>query len=184
MKDNADGLSHNEIALRCMKYLTLLARTFHPPQILDNDLLFDYASSHWGHHIRLGNETLSSQVVPFLQQDGVLALLDQSSSLEGDFGRGILHHCAMFGLEKTTKQVLEEGEGVILYLGTKIYVLHMNLLREDLLELYHSTVLVHPGIAKTYNKLSQDYWWPKMCSDIYLYITHCPACQIYKDHTQ
>lgn len=38
----------------------------------------------------------------------------------------------------------------------------------------------HCGVYKTYERLKQRYYWPKMRSDITKYIKHCPACLAHK----
>ena len=51
-------------------------------------------------------------------------------------------------------------------------------LRNDLIELSHSSNFAgHLGANKVYQKLSKDFFWPKMQSDIINFIKTCDICQ-------
>jgi hypothetical protein len=57
--------------------------------------------------------------------------------------------------------------------------------RESLLREYHDAPLAgHPGIKKTYQAIKEEYWWPKMKSDIEEHIKRCDACQKNKARLQ
>ena len=38
----------------------------------------------------------------------------------------------------------------------------------------------HPGVAKTLELITREYWWPRMKEDIEKYIKACHECQINK----
>ena len=42
----------------------------------------------------------------------------------------------------------------------------------------------HPGIAKTPELITREYWWPKMKEDIEKYIKVCHECQVNKPDQQ
>ena len=51
-------------------------------------------------------------------------------------------------------------------------------LRNDVLLTYHDSVLGgHQGVDRTYNSIRQKYFWPKMFSDIDIYVKSCTTCQ-------
>ena len=53
--------------------------------------------------------------------------------------------------------------------------------REALLKLYHSDITSgHIGIAKTFHKLADRFYFPKMRQEIKKFVTSCHVCQQYK----
>ncbi len=49
--------------------------------------------------------------------------------------------------------------------------------KKALLENYHNSPMAgHPGVAKTYVALRQDYWWPRMYGFIQEYVRGCGRC--------
>ena len=42
----------------------------------------------------------------------------------------------------------------------------------------------HPGISRTTNLISQRFWWPKLASEVEMYIKGCADCQQNKSNTQ
>ena len=50
-------------------------------------------------------------------------------------------------------------------------------LRKDILEIAHN-VNSHFGVNKTYNRLSNDFFWPRMKSDVVNFVKNCHICQI------
>ena len=50
-------------------------------------------------------------------------------------------------------------------------------LRKDILEIAHN-VNSHFGVNKTYNRLSNDFFWPRMKSDVVNFVRNCHICQI------
>jgi hypothetical protein len=57
-------------------------------------------------------------------------------------------------------------------------------LRRGVTSLYHdSTTVGHPGIFKTCQLLSRDYWWPKLGEFVTDYIKGCAVCQSTKPNT-
>lgn len=54
-------------------------------------------------------------------------------------------------------------------------------LRKDILHDYHDKATAgHLGVFKTYQRLKQKYYWPKMRSDTASYVRHCKICQATK----
>lgn len=53
--------------------------------------------------------------------------------------------------------------------------------REKILRENHDkTTAAHRGIDKTYKKVAQNYYWPKMYDDVVSYVNSCVKCQKYK----
>ena len=42
---------------------------------------------------------------------------------------------------------------------------------------HDSAVAGHPGVYKTYELISRDFWWPKILSDVDKYVKGCQICQ-------
>jgi hypothetical protein len=58
-------------------------------------------------------------------------------------------------------------------------------LRERAIQWSHNTPFAgHPGITKTLEMITRDYWWPQMKQDIKTYIKACHQCQITKPNQQ
>ena len=51
-----------------------------------------------------------------------------------------------------------------------------------MIEIHHSWG--HPGIDKTLELMTRNYWWPGMKKDIQKYITGCNTCQTVKPDRQ
>jgi Integrase zinc binding domain len=59
-----------------------------------------------------------------------------------------------------------------------------NELRREVSSLYHDHCLAgHPGISKTLDLLTQDYWWPTVKDFVTSYIKGCSVCQSSKANT-
>jgi hypothetical protein len=53
------------------------------------------------------------------------------------------------------------NEGIVLFFKGRNYIPKDNNLRRDILQMYHDHEMAgHPGELKTYNAVSQQYWWP------------------------
>ena len=55
-------------------------------------------------------------------------------------------------------------------------------IRGQMIEIHHSWG--HPGIDKTLELMTQNYWWPGMKKDIQKYIASCNTCQTVKPNRQ
>ena len=53
-----------------------------------------------------------------------------------------------------------------------------------LTEFHDSKAALHPGIQRTYEQLSQYYFWPDMFNMVKLYVQTCDKCQRIKHHNQ
>ena len=51
-----------------------------------------------------------------------------------------------------------------------------------MIEIHHSWG--HPGIDKTLELMTRNYWWPRMKKDIQKYIASCNTCQMVKPDRQ
>ena len=51
-------------------------------------------------------------------------------------------------------------------------------LRKEVMQAHHDELLGgHCGYLKTYHKIAQWYWWPKMSTEIKDWVQHCSVCQ-------
>jgi hypothetical protein len=59
-----------------------------------------------------------------------------------------------------------------------LIVVENNDLRWEVMLCFHDHTLAgHPGIFKTYQLVTQDYWWPQMKKFIAQYVKGCTTCQ-------
>jgi hypothetical protein len=72
--------------------------------------------------------------------------------------------------------------GLVLF-ADRVYVPN-SVLREQIIALHHDTILSgHPGINKTHELITRNYFWPKMSQDVNSYVKGCEVCQRTKiDH--
>ena len=111
----------------------------------------------------------------------------KESYLEDDFCKKIISYFrseARSTPPKEAKDVIMEDD--ILYkldivpkgdnvLGYRVIV-PKNLV-EDILTYYHNAMPNgHQGIVKTFNKIREKYYWPKMQKDIYEFVSICDTC--------
>ena len=53
-----------------------------------------------------------------------------------------------------------------------------SILRPMLLKYLHDSALAgHLGAFKTYRKIANNFWWPKMRTEIFQYVRKCHLCQ-------
>jgi Integrase zinc binding domain len=70
------------------------------------------------------------------------------------------------------------------YHGSALVVVEDNELRREVSSLYHDHRLAgHPGISKTSDLLTRDYWWPTVKDFVTSYIRGCAVCQSSKANT-
>jgi Integrase zinc binding domain len=70
------------------------------------------------------------------------------------------------------------------YHGSALVVVEDNELRREVSSLYHDHCLVgHPGISKTLDLLTWDYWWPTVKDFVTSYVKGCAVCQSSKANT-
>ncbi len=66
----------------------------------------------------------------------------------------------------------------------RFIVVDDNNLRKGVISLFHNSPTAgHPGIAKTSQAISMDYWWPNMCKHVEQYVKGCATCQATKPQT-
>jgi RNase H-like domain found in reverse transcriptase/Integrase zinc binding domain len=70
------------------------------------------------------------------------------------------------------------------YHGSALVVVEDNKLRREVSSLYHDHHLAgHPGISKTLDLLTRDYWWPTIKDFVTSYVKGCVVCQSNKVNT-
>jgi RNase H-like domain found in reverse transcriptase/Integrase zinc binding domain/Reverse transcriptase (RNA-dependent DNA polymerase) len=70
------------------------------------------------------------------------------------------------------------------YHGSALVVVEDNELRREVSSLYHDHCLAgHPGISKTLDLLTRDYWWPTVKDFVTSYVKGCAVCQSNKVNT-
>jgi Integrase zinc binding domain len=70
------------------------------------------------------------------------------------------------------------------YHGSALVVMEDNELRREVSSLYHDHRLVgHPGISKTLDLLTWDYWWPTVKDFVTSYVKGYAVCQSSKANT-
>jgi Integrase zinc binding domain len=70
------------------------------------------------------------------------------------------------------------------YHGFTLVVVEDNTLRREVSSLYHDHHLVgHPGISKTLDLLTKDYWWPTVKDFVTSYVKGYTTCQSNKMNT-
>jgi RNase H-like domain found in reverse transcriptase/Integrase zinc binding domain/Reverse transcriptase (RNA-dependent DNA polymerase) len=70
------------------------------------------------------------------------------------------------------------------YHGSALVVMEDNELRREVSSLYHDHRLAgHPGILKTLDLLTHDYWWPTVKDFVTSYVKGCAVCQSSKANT-
>src|SRR5438132_3084476 len=79
------------------------------------------------------------------------------------------------GMKRGLENYKEEN-GLILVRG-KIYVPNDETIRRDLVNLHHDNPAAgHPGIWKTMELISRNYWWPSMKKFVSEYVETCDTC--------
>jgi Integrase zinc binding domain/RNase H-like domain found in reverse transcriptase len=70
------------------------------------------------------------------------------------------------------------------YHSSALVVMEDNKLRREVSSLYHNHRLAgHPGISKTLDLLTRDYWWPTVKDFVTSYVKGCAVCQSNKANT-
>jgi RNase H-like domain found in reverse transcriptase/Integrase zinc binding domain len=70
------------------------------------------------------------------------------------------------------------------YHSSALVVVEDNELRREVSSLYHDHRLArHPGISKTLDLLTRDYWWPTVKDFVTSYVKGCAMCQSSKANT-
>ena len=85
------------------------------------------------------------------------------------------HKTELQNLQRTTHLTLHNN---LYYYNSRLIVPEDNKLRWGVLSLYHDTTTAgHPGIQRTTNTITRDYWWPNLKTDIVNYVKGCGICQ-------
>ncbi|XP_042032774.1 uncharacterized protein LOC121779504 [Salvia splendens] len=73
----------------------------------------------------------------------------------------------------------------LIYCGRRIYVSEKSPLRDALIYEHHSTPQAgHPGFDRTLRRLATQFFWPRMRSDVKIFVAACVDCQTTKYSTQ
>ena len=80
-------------------------------------------------------------------------------------------------LDRKDSRLKQTEDGLILY-EDLIYIPRHLPLREKIMKLHHdSTLAGHPGIAKTLELITRNYWWPGIRGYVKKYTQGCRICQ-------
>ena len=73
----------------------------------------------------------------------------------------------------------------IMYKKKKVYVSKDNILRMEIIRLYHNTLVRgHRGQWKTMELVTRNFWWPGIMKEMKRYIEGCDSYQRNKNHTE
>ena len=86
------------------------------------------------------------------------------------------------GPRKLQNGILEwESQDNLIYYKGKLYIPNNKDLRREIIKSCHDTVTTgHPGKHGTIELVSRSYWWPRLASDVEVYVQGCDACQRFK----
>ena len=125
-------------------------------------------------------ENLSSKVQ--MNRETLIKLQKEDSSLKGVYKQALEK-----GIEKVPGYCFKDDVLFRLYRSPKLnndetwndkeQLVVPSHLRNDILEIAHN-VNSHFGVNKTYNRLANDFFWPKMKSDVVNFVKNCHICQI------
>ncbi|XP_022020063.1 uncharacterized protein LOC110920137 [Helianthus annuus] len=74
------------------------------------------------------------------------------------------------------KKLMSNEEGILYVMG-RIWVPLYGGIREVIFDKAHkSRYSIHPGSDKMYQDLKEYYWWPKLKSDVAVYVGKCLTC--------
>lgn len=77
----------------------------------------------------------------------------------------------------------DTDDGIVLF-KDKVYVPPDQDLRRDVVKDHHDPAIMgHPGIQKTYELVSREYWWPGLRKFVTQYVKGCATCQVAKVNT-
>jgi transposase InsO family protein len=88
------------------------------------------------------------------------------------------------GALSRNREFFRDEEGVIYKRrpqGNHQIVVPRTLIRAVIKENHNPVYVAHPGIKRTYELISLNYWWPGMRQSIQEYIQNCDSCQKRKD---
>ena len=71
----------------------------------------------------------------------------------------------------------EEEDRLVTWKG-RVYIPQDQKLRAEVIRLHHDSPTVgHPGIYKTHELITHNYWWPCILADVRKYVEGCEVCQ-------
>ncbi|XP_049381184.1 uncharacterized protein LOC125845686 [Solanum stenotomum] len=116
------------------------------------------------------------------ESGGVFAFIEACSSLmeqirEHQYEDGKLCLIRDKVMSSEAKKAKIDSEGVLRIEGRICAPKVGNLIRFILEEAHYSRYYIHPGAAKMYHDLSQNYWWCGMMRDIAEFVARCLTCQ-------
>jgi len=72
-----------------------------------------------------------------------------------------------------------------MYKEEKVYVPKDNILRAEIIRLYHDTLVgEYGGQWKTVELVTQNFWWPGVTKEVKQYIERCDSCQRNKNYIE
>jgi hypothetical protein len=103
------------------------------------------------------------------QDEDVINRIIQSSA---QYEQSVLDH-----ITKNDPFWVKTEEDLIMW-KSRVCVPNDSALREDIIRLHHDPPTVgHPGIHRTTELITRNYWWPYISKDVKLYVSGCDSCQ-------
>ncbi|KAF5775135.1 putative nucleotidyltransferase, Ribonuclease H [Helianthus annuus] len=116
----------------------------------------------------------TSQLMAISSQEPSLLLAIRKAILTDPESQSILLQISQKSAGSDKFQV---KEGLLFYQGRLFVPVTANL-RSQLLTEFHSSVIGgHSGITRTLHRLSSNFYWPNMRSDVSTFIAECQVCQ-------
>lgn len=107
-------------------------------------------------------------------------MMEIKASYEGDEWLRGLKEKLKASEERKQDSKLSEYQGIVRYKG-RICVGSMGNWRQRVLEELHSSSLGgHSGITATYQRVKQNFYWPKLKEEVHLFVQGCENCQLNK----
>ena len=117
-----------------------------------------------------------SGYVSFLQNGSLVHVPDDVRPLLVDLGSYSLIDGTLYHSRK--EQPGRDGKPV-----SRLQLIVPKELRQVLLVACHDNILAgHPGVQKTYERLSENYYWANMRADVYSWVKSCLTCASRKRH--
>lgn len=93
-------------------------------------------------------------------------------------------HDSWFADPKNTAALTKSSRGFWLRDGRQVMIPNSAKVKYSIMHSMHDNVTAgHPGIARTHELVSRDFWWPSMLLDITQYVRTCASCQENKAST-
>src|SRR6202048_2221341 len=91
--------------------------------------------------------------------------------------KGLTEKFVLKKMEEKDPYWLETEEGLAMW-KNHVYIPKDQKLREDIIRMHHDLPHIgHPGIHRTEELITRNYWWPYISKDVKAYVTGCETCQ-------